>query len=274
MPNYNSLYAHNSSSYQTRQGNMQMTTNMSDSQSELLAIVSIVIFVIIGIALWWYNTVAALLIILLSLSAGSMMLWRAITKGLEQDAGFSGSLYRERAVTRRRLSDIENRMRKALEEGDMNRDDLEDLNYEDLEGESIADYDTEIPVGIIDGIEEKVLKRLESIGIEDLDELAVADPEEISKECRVSRQRAEEWILDAKAIFVGAHISSIITLSMEDAKKMHSRIAKAAQAGTLKLPVDYNVTIQKIQRWINRANKLVSTVDVTEIQRWLEEGDR
>jgi hypothetical protein len=247
---------------------------MSESQFGLLAIVSVAIFVIIGVALWWYNTVAALLILLLSLSAGSLMLWRAISKGLEQDAGFTGDLYRERAITRRRLSDIENRMRSALEESDENRDDLIEFRYESLEGESIADYDTEIPVRIIDGIEDKILSLLESIGIEDLDELAVADPDEISKECRVNRQRAEEWILDAKAIFVGAHISSIITLSMEDPKKMRSRILKSVKAGTLKMPVDYEITLPKVQRWINRANKIVSAVDVTEIQRWLEDSDR
>ncbi len=251
-----------------------MSTNMSDSQFGLLAIVSIAIFVIIGIALWWYNTVAALLILLLSVSAGSLMLWRTISKGLEQNAGFTGDLSRERAITRRRLSDIENRMRTALEEGNGNRDDLIEFSYEGLEGESIADYDTEIPVGIIDGIENKAISHLEAIGIEDLDELAVADPEEISKVCKVGRQRAEEWILDAKAIFVGAHISSIITLSMEDAKKMRSRIVKSVQAGTLKIPVDHVITLPKVQRWINRANKIVSTVDVNEIQRWLEDGDR
>ncbi|MHA1909618.1 MAG: hypothetical protein ACW98Y_20125, partial [Candidatus Thorarchaeota archaeon] len=130
---------------------------MSESQFGLLAIVSIAIFVIIGIALWWYNTVAALLILLLSLSAGSLMFWRTLSKGLEQNAGFSGDLYRERAITRRRLSDIENRMRTALEEGDGNRDDLIEFSYEGLEGESIADYDSEIPVNIIDGIENRII---------------------------------------------------------------------------------------------------------------------
>ncbi len=252
-----------------------MSTNMSDSQFGLLAIVSIVIFVLIGIVLWWYNTVAALLILLLSLSTGALMLLRFITKAIEQKSGFSGVLYREREITRRRLSDIENRMRTALENGDMKHDNLvEDFNYASLEGESIADYDTEIPVEIIDGIQNRIVEYLESIGIEDLDELAVADPDEISKVCRVSSQIVEEWILDAKAIFVGAHISSIITLSMEDAKKMQSRILKSVQSGTLKMPVDYEITLPKVLRWINRANKIVSTVDVNEIQRWLEDGER
>ncbi|MCK5239798.1 MAG: helix-hairpin-helix domain-containing protein [Candidatus Thorarchaeota archaeon] len=252
-----------------------MSSNISNSQFDLLAIVSIAIFVIIGIALWWYNTVAALLILLLSFSAGALILWRTISKSIEQKSGFSGNLYREREITRRRLSDIENRMRRALEAGDVKHDNMiEDFNYANLEGESIADYDTEIPVEIIDGIQNRIIEHLEGIGIEDLDELAVADPEEISKVCGISSQIVEEWILDAKAIFVGAHISSIITLSMEDAKKMQSRISKSAKSGTLKMPVDYKITLPKVQRWINRANKIVSTVDVNEMQRWLEDGER
>lgn len=252
-----------------------MSSSMNESQFGFLAILSIAIFVIIGVALWWYNTVAALLIILLSLSSGLMMLWRSIARAFEQNAGFSGDLYKEREITRRRLSDIENRMRGSLEDKDMGQSEIwEDFNYETLEGDSIADYDTEIPVEIIDGIQNRNALFLENIGIEDLDELAVADPEEISKTCKVSAQVAEEWILDAKAIFVGAHISSIITLSMEDPKKMRSRIKKSIEAGTLKMPVDYEIPLSKVQRWVNRANKIVSTVDVNEIQRWLEDGDR
>ena len=61
---------------------------------------------------------------------------------------------------------------------------------------------------------------------------------------------------------------------MEDAKKMQSRILKSAKSGTLKMPVDYEITLPKVQRWINRANKIVSTVDVNEMQRWLEDGER
>jgi hypothetical protein len=55
---------------------------------------------------------------------------------------------------------------------------------------------------------------------------------------------------------------------------MRSRIVKSVQAGTLKMPVDYEITMPKVQRWINRANKIVSAVDVSEMQRWLEDGER
>ena len=80
--------------------------------------------------------------------------------------------------------------------------------------------------------------------------------------------------LDAKAIFVGAEISSIIPLSMEEPSKMAKNIERAIRSGTLKVPVDYKIPLKKIHRWINRANKIVSAVDVADIQRWFEEGDR
>ena len=204
-----------------------------------------------------------------------MLLWKALTEAAEQNAGFSGNIQRERGHTRLKLADIEKRMKAALERGDSDYDNLiTDYNYPNLSEESIADYDTEIPVTVIDGIEGKLADILEKIGIEDLDELAVADPEELLASCKVARQVVEEWILDAKVIFVGAEISSIISLSMEDPQKMKDSITKAIQAGTLKIPVDYKIPLSRIQRWINRANKIVSTIDVKEIQRWLEETDR
>ncbi|MDF1539134.1 MAG: helix-hairpin-helix domain-containing protein [Candidatus Thorarchaeota archaeon] len=252
-----------------------MSPSKNDSGLSTLTIISIAIFVIIGIALWWYNTVAAILILILSFASVAMLFWKAFSEAVEQSAGFSGEIRRERGAQRLRLSDIENRMKAALEQSDSDYDNImTDYDYPNLSEESIADYDTEIPVTIIDGIEGAIAENLENIGIEDLDELAVADPEEVSNNCKVSRQEAEDWIMDAKLIFVGAEISSLISLSMEDPNKMKNSITKAIRTATLKVPIDFKLPQSKIQRWINRANKIVSEVDVNEIQRWLEESDR
>ncbi|MFW9908150.1 MAG: helix-hairpin-helix domain-containing protein [Candidatus Thorarchaeota archaeon] len=252
-----------------------MSTNKSDFRISPLSIMSIAVFIVIGAALWWINTVAAVVIIIIAVSSGALLLWYSLTGSMDYSAGFSNSIYNEQFATRRRLSEIENRMRAALEEPESEYEDImSDYEYSDLSEESMSDYDTEIPVGIIDGINADIAEKMAIAGIEDLDELAVADSDEISQICKVKIQTAEEWILDAKTIFVGAQISSIIDLSMEDAEAMRERIMKSVRDKVLKFPIDFEIPVAKVQRWINRANSIVSAIDVNEMQRWLEESDR
>ena len=90
---------------------------------------------------------------------------------------------------------------------------------------------------------------------------------------KVSKQTAEGWILDAKALFVGAQISSLIPLSMADAKEIRKNIRKAKNSGALKMPVDDDIPLSKIEGWIEKANEMVSSVDAAEIKKLLEDSD-
>ncbi|MFW9920532.1 MAG: hypothetical protein ACFFED_13090 [Candidatus Thorarchaeota archaeon] len=240
--------------------------------------IAILILLIAGIFLWGINTVASVALFSIALAGSLVLVWNVFIDRIETNTGFTQPIYREQNLSRRSLADIENRMKTTLEKienayssyGSI----FDDIDESELSENTMEDYDAEIPIGLIDGIQTEYCDRLENIGIMDIDELAIADPEEISDSAKVSRQTAEEWILDAKILFVGAQISSLIPLSMSDPKEIQKRIEKARKSGALKMPVDHDVSLSKIERWINRANEMVSSFDVAEIQKLLDDSDR
>ncbi len=246
--------------------------------SVLIYPITILLMIIAGIALWGYNTVVSIALFSIALAVGLIYVWNIFLSRIEMKTGFTHPTYREQNLSRRSLTDIENRMKTTLEKienayssyGSL----FDDIDESELSENTMEDYDAEIPIGLIDGITTEYSDRIERIGIMDIDELAIADPEEIADAAKVSKQTAEEWILDAKTLFVGAQISSLIPLSMSEPKDLLKQIEKAMKSGALKLPVDHEISLKKIERWITKANELVSSFDVAEIQKLLEEGDR
>ncbi len=237
--------------------------------------VPLFLILMVGIALWGYNTVVSIVVFSIVLAISLNLIWSALLDRIDAKTGFTNPIYREQSFSRKSLSELENRMKSTLERMENSYGYLiDDFDEEELSENTMEDYDAEIPIGLIDGITSEVSDRIEKIGIMDIDELAIADSDEIAGAAKVSNQVAEEWILDAKALFVGAQISSLIPLSMSDPKDLRKKIDRARKSGALRMPVDYEISPSKIQRWIDKANELVSSFDVSEIQRWLEDSDR
>lgn len=238
----------------------------------------ILILLIAGMTLWGYNTVASVALFSIALAVSLIFIWNWFLDKIDAKTGFTQPVLKEQSLSRRSLSDIENRMKATLEKIENTYSNygslFDDIDEAELSENTMEDYDEEIPIGLIDGISPLHAERLEKIGIMDIDELAIADTEEISDAARVAQHTAEEWILDAKALFVGAQISSLIPLSMSEASEIERKIERARKSGALKMPVDYEIPMNKIEGWIAKANELVSAFDVAEIQKWLEDGDR
>jgi hypothetical protein len=251
------------------------TTNRYQSIWKLSSAGLLIALLILAIVLWDYNTVASIVLFTASFGIVVFYVWSSILQRAETSAAYYSSIRRERNATYTKLAEIESRMHAALEQPKQPVGyEMDDFDYPELPGNTIADYDEEVPVSLIDGIDTAKSDQLGRIGISDIDELAIADPEEIAHTTGVSKQVAEEWILDAKAMFVGAQISSLIPLSMSEGHKLLAKINNARNTGALKLPIDHDLSISKIDGWINRANELVSAIDVSEIQKLLDDHDK
>ncbi len=230
--------------------------------------------ILAGVALWGTNTVASVVVFTIALAIITITIWDVFVSRIELETGFATTRYNKQALSPNSLIDIERKMQSKLEQIERGYDQfLEDVDDPDLIENTIEDYDAEIPIELLDGISGEICERIESIGILDIDELAIADPDEIAEAARVPKQIAEQWVLDAKALFVGAQLSSLIPLSMAEAKDVLRSIEESVISGMLKMPVDYELPITKVEKWINRANKLVSSFDVSEIQKLLEEEE-
>lgn len=251
------------------------TTNTYQSIWKLSSAGLLTALLILAMVLWDYNTVASIMLFTGALGILVFYIWNSMVQNAETNAPYYSSIRREGNATYSKLAEIESRMHAALEQPRQPIGyEMDNFDYPELSGNTIADYDEEVPVSLIDGIDTAKSDQLGRIGISDIDELAIADPEEIARTTGVSRQIAEEWILDAKAMFVGAQISSLIPLSMSEANKLLAKINSAKKTGALKLPIDHDLSLSKIDGWINRANELVSAVDVSEIQRLLDNSDK
>lgn len=251
------------------------TTNTYQSIWKLSFAGLLTALLILAMVLWDYNTVASILLFTGALGILVFYIWNSIMQNAETNAPYYSNIRREGNATYSKLAEIESRMHAALEQPRQPIGyDMDDFDYSEFSGNTIADYDEEVPVSLIDGIDTVRSDKLGRIGISDIDELAIADPEEIAHSTGVSKQVAEEWILDAKAMFVGAQISSLIPLSMSEGNNLLAKINKARSTGALILPIDHDLSLEKIDGWINRANELVSAFDVSEMQKLLDDSDK
>ena len=173
------------------------TTNTYQSIWKLSFAGLLTALLILAMVLWDYNTVASILLFTGALGILVFYIWNSIMQNAETNAPYYSNIRREGNATYSKLAEIESRMHAALEQPRQPIGyDMDDFDYSEFSGNTIADYDEEVPVSLIDGIDTVRSDKLGRIGISDIDELAIADPEEIAHSTGVSKQVAEEWILD------------------------------------------------------------------------------
>ena len=81
-------------------------------------------------------------------------------------------------------------------------------------------------------------------------------------------------ISDAKGIIEGAEITSIFDLAMADPDEVLTKVTRAVNNAVINIPDNHNFTLQKITNWIDKANNIISTFDVDEIQKLIEKQDK
>jgi len=131
-----------------------------------------------------------------------------------------------------------------------------------------------IPLDILDGIDEKMKKRLRKSRIEDVSTLSKADVKQVATRSDLEMELCQSLIADAKGIIQGARISSIFDLAMADPDEVLTKVTRAVNSEFISIPDKHNFTLPKIANWIDRANNIISTFDVDEIQKLIEKQDK
>ena len=129
---------------------------------------------------------------------------------------------------------------------------------------------SELPIETIEGIGKIYGEELRAAGINTVEDLLAADPENIAKLCDVSIEVAEKWIAmgrftwldtiseeDAEAIVAVSEIQTLEDLSQADAIELLEKIKSAIAAGHVRIPANYKFTLEMVQSWINEAKGLI-----------------
>lgn len=129
---------------------------------------------------------------------------------------------------------------------------------------------SDLPVETIEGIGETYGKELRAAGIDTVEDLVAAFPEEIAKVCDVSQEQAEIWIAmgrfawlegvseeDAEAIVFATGITGLSQLAKADPRELLKKINDAVEDGRVRVPEGYKFTIEKVERWIKSAKDVL-----------------
>jgi hypothetical protein len=131
------------------------------------------------------------------------------------------------------------------------------------------------PVEAIEGIGPVIGGKLRTIGINNVSDLAVAAPEDLSK-LDLSRKKAAEFISMAKLmvksniagvegvdeqvaelLVVAGKIDSKETLAQTNPEELANILSEAINSGKVKVPKSYRPTVEDSKRWVTSARTLV-----------------
>lgn len=250
------LYGYNTKLYTSENLMMNPFGQITKMKTMLLAIS--ITMIALAVLLWW--TVTLLSVVLL---IGVIILIPGFCIEIPIP------VTQPRKVKRKRISQIDETIGRVLS-FEMSIDEAIQKNTEQ---EFISELDLRIPVDIIEGIEEKHSVLLNDVGITDVEVLALEDKHLLESLCEISLDTAGQWIADAKGISIGAGVSNIFDLSMADADEMLTTLTHALNDNTFEIPMDYSFTIWKVRKWIESANEIISSIDVDEIQKMIENQD-
>jgi predicted flap endonuclease-1-like 5' DNA nuclease len=124
----------------------------------------------------------------------------------------------------------------------------------------------ELPIETIEGIGEKYGKMLRAKGIDSVDDLINADPVRIAEITDVSFTVAKRWVAmsrftwldgiseeDAEAIVFATGIKTVKALARADPTELLEKIKNAVALGDVRIPADYEFTIEKARKWVESA---------------------
>ncbi|MHA2142389.1 MAG: helix-hairpin-helix domain-containing protein [Candidatus Thorarchaeota archaeon] len=230
----------------------------------------VVVLAITSIILWWANTVAAMLALFASMFVFVYTLCTV-------PATPPPLVVRQRrldGMSVDRIDLLEKRMRESLEEIVMMEEEEEtDTSYaipvDDID-DAPSGLEHEIPVEVIDGIGKAYGMRLREVGIGNLEDLALSNPEQIREACNVALNEAVGWVADAIGIFLGAGMTSVLELAMSDADEIIKRIELALKEERINVPDGHEFTIWSARHWISAANEHIM-LSPEDIRRWAED---
>lgn len=129
---------------------------------------------------------------------------------------------------------------------------------------------SELPIETIEGIGHTYGEELRNAGIVTVQDLLVADVAQIVRICDVPDAQAERWIAmgrfawidgiseeDAEAIVFATGIMTLNELSEADPDDVLSKILKAVEDGTVRVPEGYEFTIEMVRRWIDEVKGII-----------------
>jgi hypothetical protein len=235
-----------------------------------MGIVAIILF-IVSVFLWWANTVAAMLFLF---AAMFVIVYTFCAIPISQPP----PVVRRRrwdGMTIERIDLLERRMRESLEEiVTMEEEEEKDTSYaipvDDVESES-SGLVHDIPVEVIDGIGKTYGMKLQNIGVEKLEDLALSSHDRVAEVCNIDSNEAAGWIADAIGICHGAGMTSVLELALSDAEELLDRIELAFEEGLISIPKDHEFTIWKTRHWITAANEHI-ILSPEDIRRWAEDN--
>ena len=127
-----------------------------------------------------------------------------------------------------------------------------------------------LPIETIEGIGDVYGKELRGAGMISVADLMVADAGKVAEICDVNIAQAERWIAmsmfawldevseeDAEAIVFATGITDLKSLAAASATDIHRKIKTALDEGDVRVPAGYKFSIEKIQKWIDAAKKLI-----------------
>jgi len=228
------------------------------------------LLIVVAVALWWTLTVVSVLLITLAV----VLIIPALCSGLliPQDTVRATRTKKDKSSG----IDIERilRFETGIFEAREKKQKAPEPDRSITTHEFLSEFDLRIPLDVLDGMDEKTKKRMKKSRIEDVSNLAEADAKQVSTRSDLEMKWCQILIADAKGIVKGAGLSSIFDLAMADADEVLTKVTRAVNSKVFDVPDNHNFTLTKILGWIDRANNIISTFDVDEIQKLIEKQDK
>lgn len=229
-----------------------------------------VILVAVAVALWWTITVVSVVLITLAVVLIIPTLCSGMLVPLEQTSAKGTRKEKSSGIDIERILKFETGVFEAREKKQKESEPARSITTREF----LSEFDLRIPLDVLDGIDEKMKKRLRKSRIEDVSALSKADVKQVSTRSDLEIELCQSLIADAKGIIQGARISSIFDLAMANPDEVLTKVTRAVNSEFISIPDKHNFTLPKIANWIDRANNIISTFDVDEIQKLIEKQDK
>lgn len=251
-----------------------MIGNREPEQRNKIFLLGAIAFVVASIVLWWINTVVAMVLLFASMF---IIVYTFCSIPLEPPA-YQSMSRRQRewsGISDERIDLLERQMRESLEEIVMMEEEEEEsgsfaIPVDEVESET-SGLQHDIPLEIIDGIGKTYGRRLREVGIENLEDLTMADPTKIRDACNIDLDEATSWIADAVGIYLGAGITSVLELAMSDPNELIQKITLAVEEGRINIPEGHEFTIWSARHWITAADQHI-ILSPEDIRKWAEDN--
>ncbi|NHJ13373.1 MAG: hypothetical protein EAX95_06830 [Candidatus Thorarchaeota archaeon] len=231
------------------------------------AIAAFGILVVAAILTWWVNTVLAMLLVFVAMFVFSVSICSVSVEPISSPPNRERRRFGQwKLFPLEELEALEEELAEMLELETEEFDEGFSVPVEDMEEKS-GSLSHELPLAIVEGIDDSYAKGLVDHGISDLLRLADADADDIALKCDIPRATASQWINEARGIVKGARITSILELAMSQPGELLVRINEALEEGRIESTGKGEFSERTVRRWI-RAAKKVAMLSPDDIKRW------